>query len=89
MHYTIDYSQLTEDQKKQKAIDNVKFWFGAKYNTMKKAFTAEVKAGMTFDSFEIAMGFCGVTGYPVKSFAEECGMDKSIIPLDYSLRLEP
>ncbi len=65
MHTTINYAGLTEDQKKTKAIEDIKDFRGAKwYDDMTELFRAGRK--YTYEQFALAASIGGIQGYPVK-----------------------
>lgn len=65
MHTTTSYEGLSDIEKHNKAIEDVKEWFGPKFDWIVEEFR---KKGLTLEQFTMYMSLGGVEGYPVKAF---------------------
>lgn len=71
-HYTTSYEGLTEVEKHNKAIEDIKEWMGEeRFDHITSLVRDDVKEGreqMTLDQFTMAISLAGVQGYPVKAW---------------------
>lgn len=70
-HYNIDYSGMSDIDKHNKAIMDIKDWMGdERFNKLTEAFRNEYKGKdqPSLEKAELMMSFCGVQGYPCKAW---------------------
>ena len=73
MHQDINYGNLAEPEKSEKAIEDIKNWLGVKkFNWFEK--TVRGDHFVTFAEFELACGMGGIQGFPVKAWAKKLGV---------------
>lgn len=67
-HYTTNYEGLSEIEKHNKAIEDIKDYMGAeKFEELTKRVKVEYP-NWTLEQFRMAVSFAGVQGYPVKAW---------------------
>jgi hypothetical protein len=66
-HYTIDYKGLSEDEKKEKAMNDIKFYLGSQFDKSNET----LKQADSFDEFNFCCEMIGITGYPVEAWFRE------------------
>lgn len=72
MKQTIDYSSLTGEAKRQKAIDDCTFFLGEDhYNKCITIIAQSLKEGTTPSQAANLLSFTGVQGYPATVMVEE------------------
>jgi len=75
MHYDIDYSTLSEEEKKKKAIEDIIEYMGEeRFNTLTKSLKDH--PSLTLDKFSMYVHIAGVQGYPVKVWYDYCFPEK-------------
>jgi hypothetical protein len=75
MGYTVKYDHITDPAlKKQKALDDVRFWLGKQYDAMSEVVKEEIAKGTDRDTLLINIEmFLGFSGYPVHAWLDELG----------------
>ena len=75
MHRSFDYNIITDESKrKAKAISDIKDWVGPRKFVK---ITRDVKRcvpPMSADQFALMCDIGGIQGYPVRIWAEQCGI---------------
>lgn len=72
MKQTIDYSSLTGEEKRQKAIKDAKFFLGEEhYNKCITVIAKSMTEGTSPESAQFMLSFAGVEGYPAQVMVEE------------------
>lgn len=70
MKHIISYENMTEPEKSARALADVQFWLGARYeqvsNTLAESFPMEL------ESFAMWADFVGLQGFPVKVWYADC-----------------
>lgn len=71
-HYNIDYSELSETEKRKKAIQDIIDYVGQdKFNELNNLLVAYVKEkNPTLDQFRMALFMFPVSGYPIEAWFE-------------------
>lgn len=75
MHNTIDYSKYPEAEKRRKALQDIQNWIGIKkFDEQSKAIRS-CQPPMTWPQFMLMCAIGGIEGYPVRVWAEDCGIE--------------
>jgi len=70
-HYTVDYTALTGEAKREKALRDIEDYLGKE----RYDYLTEVLAngeGYDLETFSMIVSFAGVQGYPAKAWWEHC-----------------
>jgi hypothetical protein len=76
MHHTISYKDLSQEQADIKAIEDVKFWLGDRFEFVDNTLKNGVEKGelININHLRFACSFIGVQGYPVLMLARRYGV---------------
>lgn len=75
MHTKFDYDKISDPEKrKAKALADVRDWIGKKKYATVMRDVKRCNPAMTYSQFQLMCSFAGIEGYPVKVWAEECGL---------------
>lgn len=80
MHYTIQFNPKEDGIKvaDDKAIQDVKDWFGDKFAVIIESFTHD-KSIKTIEQARLVFSFAGVQGYPVESLCRRYRPDIKLL----------
>lgn len=72
-HYDIDYSKLTGDAKRDKALRDIADYCGAlQYQKVMQFVRDSLAKGLTEEFIRMGCSFAGIQGYPVMAMIEYC-----------------
>ena len=73
---TINYDLLPDEAtKKEQAIKDIISWIGPKKFKQLSSDIRRCDPPMTYAQFEFMCGMGGIEGYPVRVWAEDCGIE--------------
>lgn len=74
MHYTVDYSGLSEQKKQDKAIADIIAYLGQdKFDAITVELKKYIADGAQLVHVQFQLSFVGIQGYPVTAWYEYCG----------------
>jgi hypothetical protein len=77
-HYTVDYSGLEGDAKRDAAIEDIIGYLGLeKFRKISAILSAAIGAGEEDDAIRFTLSFVGVQGYPATAWLEKLRAEKS------------
>ena len=72
-HYTVDYGNTPEPEKRARAIEDIRRWFDddERFARVEASLRQYLAEGATLEHFRLALSFAGVRGYPVQAWFDQ------------------